>query len=241
MLSAFAYSRNHIKMARAILGSFQTNCYLLHYNDDKMLVVDPGEEPATVVNYLNKIKSQIKELNIYLTHGHCDHTAGVPKICEAFPDAKIFACKKDMQLYTSSKYNLSDSLSHPFTLEKYLNKFVFVKDGEALPLGNLAKSSNSDEEKFTIIETPGHTPGSTTLKVENKSQKLLFTGDTLFQGSIGNTELLLGNFDQIMKSIMEKLYPLPDKFQVFPGHGNPTVLGIEKKENPFIADELNKK
>lgn len=246
--SLLAHSRKHIQMGRASLGSFEANCYLIQYSKDKLLVVDPGENPGVIIDYLKNIKSQISECNVYLTHGHFDHTAGLPDVCNVFPNAKVFASKKDMQLFTSAKYNLSDASSHPFTLEKYLDKFVFVKDGEVLPLRGLNKNSNeasknseSDEETFTVIETPGHSPGSTLLKVENKTQKMLFTGDTLFQGSIGNTELLLGDYDQIMKSIMEKVYPLPDEFIVFPGHGFPTTVGAEKKENPFILDELKKR
>lgn len=248
MLSSFAFSRKHIQMGRATLGSFETNCYLIQYSKDKMLIVDPGENPGMVINYLKDIKPQISKLDVYLTHGHFDHSAGLPDVCNLFPDAKVFACKKDMQLFTSAKYNLSDSTSHPFTLDKYLDKFVFVQDGDVLPLRKLNKNSNdaskgseTDEDSFTVIETPGHTPGSTLLKVENKTQKMLFTGDTLFQGSIGNTELILGDFNQIMKSIMDKVYPLPDNFVVFPGHGIPTTIGAEKQENPFILDELKKR
>lgn len=244
MLSTLSHSRKLVQMGRATLGSFEANCYLIQYCKDKMLVVDPGENPGVVIDYLKNIKSQISELNVYLTHGHFDHSAGLPDVCNVFPNAKVFACKKDMQLFKFAKYNLSDTTSHPFTLEKYLDKFVFVQDGDVLPIKNLNNSKNSetdDDDTFTVIETPGHTPGSTLLKVENKKQKMLFTGDTLFQGSIGNTELLLGDFDQIMKSIMDKVYPLPDEFVVFPGHGIPTTIGAEKKENPFILDELKKR
>lgn len=248
MLSSIAYSRSFLHVSGAPLGSSKTNCFLLHHGKNKMLAIDPGEKIDGFVQYLKMLDSHIKELDIFLTHGHWTHIVGVPQLCHAFPKAKIYASLKDLKLFTSAKYNLSDSTDHPFTLEKYLDRFIFVKDGDIIPLKKIdkdstenIKNSESDEDKISVIEVPGHTPGSTALKVENSEYKLLFTGDTLYDGSVGLCEHPLGNYNLMMQSIMKKLYPLSDEFVIFPGHGEQSKLGNEKKFNPLIQAELRKK
>lgn len=132
-------------------------------------------------------------------------------------------------------------------MSKSDRQIFFIFDGDLLPYSNNTKSSNAGsksselEDKLSVIETPGHTPGSTVLKVENATQKIIFTEDTLFEGSIGQTDVILGDYKMIMKSIMEKLYPLPDDFRVYPGHDNPTMMIFEKKDNPLMRYELSKK
>ena len=105
---------------------------------------------------------------------------------------------------------------------------------------SLSDNSEPDEDKISVIGIPGHTPGSLALKVENSEYKLLFTGDSLSEGSVGLCDNILGDYNLMMKSIMTKLYPLSDEFVIFPGHGDQTKLGDEKKNNPLIKAELRK-
>lgn len=250
MLSSILHSRNFLHVSGAPLGALKTNCYLLHHGKNKIMVIDPGEKLDGFIEYLDALHKHIKEVNIFLTHGHWNHIVGVPQICAAFPKAKIYANLKDLKLFTSAKYNLSDKTNHPFNLEKYMEKFIFIKDGDVLPLKNhlsekagsseKVENSEDDGDKISVIETPGHTPGSCALKVENKEYKLLFTGDTLYEGSVGFCDNLLGNYPLMMDSIMKKLYPLSDEFIIFPGHGDQSQMGIEKKMNPLIQYELKK-
>lgn len=235
MLSGSLFKRHEVKVNCLDVGQLLTNCYILQYNDKHTLLVDPGAQPDRIINMLKEKHVNKGFLDIYLTHGHSDHIGAVPQICDEYPDAKIYASAKDKPLYLNPHLNLSQYFESPLKLDQYLDRFVYVKDGEVLPL---SKSKDTPDE-FTVIETPGHTPGSTTLHVTNKSQSLLFTGDTLFHNSVGNTELPLGDFHTLMKSIMEKLYPL-EKARVFPGHGEETTLTAEKRFNPFILACLDK-
>lgn len=244
MLSSFYHSRKLLHVSGAPLGPLKTNTYILFHNDMRVLLIDPSEPITGFLKYLKKIEPHIKDVNVYLTHGHWNHIVGVPKVCDAFPKAKVYASKKDMQLYTSPKYNLSESTDHPITIEKYLDRFVFIKDGDILSLKDskdATKNSKYGYDKLTVIETPGHTPGSTVLKAENENFKLLFTGDTISYGSVGNALLLLGNYDNLMDSILNKLMHLSDEFVIFPGHGEQTKIGDERKTSPLILYELNKR
>ena len=228
MLSFSSFKRLLVKLSSSPLGSFMTNCYLLDVGR-RLLIVDPGSEADILIDHIKK-KHSGKEVDIFLTHGHCDHIGAVPGICDNFPRCRIYGSKSDTPLYTDPIINLSSQTTGSVDLKRYMSKFVFVKDGDVLTF---------DEERFKVFDVPGHTPGSTALMLE--SQKWLFSGDTLFKGSVGNTELPLGNFENLMKSIMEKLYVLDDDVLVFSGHGEPTTIGAEKQSNPFILAEVERR
>jgi hydroxyacylglutathione hydrolase len=218
--------RRMAKVGRAIIGPLQTNCYLLGFTDHTV-IVDPAGDAAQMVGFLTSTNP--KKLDIYLTHGHYDHIGAVPDLCAAFPDARIFASKLDLELYTDPALNLSAVLGSPFDLKSVLDKMIWVDDGQTLTFGNA---------EVKIIALPGHSPGSTGLILG--SDNMIFVGDTLFYGSVGNTELPRASFPTMMKSIITKLMSLPDKFIVLPGHGDPTSIGQERKTNPFLLEEMQK-
>lgn len=217
--------RSLIKMARGVFTPFQTNCYILDL-ESHCLIIDPGDGAESIVQHINKTLPKA-ETHIYLTHGHCDHIGAVEGLCELLPKAKIFASKGDHAFYIDPNLNLSNQFPTPVNLAKILDRIQYIQDDEELQFGKY---------KFKILEIPGHTPGHTGLY--SKDEKMLFSGDTLFQGSVGNTSLPLGNFKVMMKSIMEKLRNLPEDTVVFPGHGESTTIGEENVSNPFILAEV---
>lgn len=199
-------------------GVYAVNCYLIACKKTKKAaVIDPGGDAEEIVE---KIKKKGFELEyIILTHGHGDHIGGVPKIKE-LTGAKILIHKEDEYLVKSAAKNLSSLMSGPdiaFEVDELL------EDGHTISVG---------ENELTVIHTPGHTPGGICIKTGD----MIFTGDTLFAGSIGRTDLEGGSYEEIISSIKNKLIIYNDKTKVFPGHGPESTVGIEKKRNPFIRE-----
>ena len=187
------------------LGLYETNCYILSSDDStECLVIDPGYEPETV---LDAVKSLGKTVSaILLTHGHFDHVGGVREIFNE-TDCDIYLCPADCQM--------------PETMTAgplcYTNSYT---EGDILHLAGLT---------IQVLHTPGHTPGSVCLLCENA----LFSGDTLFAGSCGRTDLPGGNWDTLASSLA-RLKTLPDDYMVYPGHGEATRLAAEKVYNPYL-------
>lgn len=200
-----------------ISGPLGVNCYLVvDEPTNKAFIVDPGGENEKLINYVEK--NNIKVEYIILTHGHGDHIGGVERYKNIYPTAKIIAHEEEKELLDDPKLNHSKFIcgkSISITADQY------VKDGETLNVGNL-------ELKFLF--TPGHTPGGMCIYVENS----LFSGDTLFSQSIGRTDFPKSSFTTLKKSILDKLYVLPDDTDVYPGHMGTTTIGIEKEYNPFV-------
>jgi hydroxyacylglutathione hydrolase len=221
------FHRSLTGIARAMLGPLETNCYLLNL-DHQCLIVDPAASPDRIIEWIRQTASKTAT-DIYLTHGHYDHIGAVPALCDEFPNARIFASKADLDLYTNPHLNLSGDMRFPITLNAYLKRMTWIEDGQLIELGS---------DKFKVIDLPGHSPGSTGLL--NEANKLLFAGDTLFQGSVGNTSLSLADYQKMMDSIITKLMPLNDDIVVLPGHGDTTTIGEERQTNPFIQAEKRK-
>lgn len=192
-----------------IAGFYEENCYLLIDEDTKECgIVDPGGQSK-------KIEDEIKALNvspkyIILTHGHADHVGAVVEL--------------------SNKYNIPFYISK--TEEEYIKRdnsvfgslptaSGYLKEGDNLNFGN---------DAIRVIETPGHTQGGLCFLIKDK----LFTGDTLFQGSVGRSDFVGGDGAQLIESIKEKLLPLGDNIEVYPGHGPASNIGYEKMRNPFL-------
>lgn len=160
-------------------------------------------------NEINKLGYKVKY--ILLTHGHFDHVGGVDYLIRKF-DIPYYITKidEDFMKEDNSVFGTLSGSDH------------YLKGGDNIKLGN----------KFiSVIETPGHTKGGVCFFVEGK----LFSGDTLFQGSIGRTDFLGGDFDEIISSIKNKLLPLGDEVEVYPGHGPMSTIGYEKRRNPYLA------
>lgn len=201
---------------------FQQNTYLLYDNERTAFIIDPGNytssENTLLKNFIEE--KQLKLTRLLLTHAHIDHILGNKFIFENYgllPEAheeEVFFIDRLPQ--TGAMYGVPCEPS-PFP-EK------FVVPGDKISLGAY---------EFETIFTPGHSPGS--ISYYNKENKILISGDVLFQNSIGRTDLPKGDHQTLINSIKEKLFCLPDDVKVFSGHGLSTTIGHERENNPFLV------
>ncbi|MFA6290873.1 MAG: MBL fold metallo-hydrolase [Victivallales bacterium] len=193
------------------VGFIDVNCYLVPSEaDDCLYIIDPGSEPAKILREIDRNK--FNDYRILLTHGHVDHIGAVPELMKTLPVSKLYLHKDDLPLYKSPENCL-------------LPWIPLVK--------NLPEPSNEIENcEFRIIHTPGHTRGAVCFLFERINA--LFSGDTIFHCSVGRTDLPGGSQESLMKSIREKIFKLPDSMEIFAGHGQPTTVGFEKANNPYV-------
>lgn len=198
------------------LGIYGANCYIVAPKENcQAIVVDPGGDALEIVNKLEELNLTLKY--IVLTHGHGDHIGGL-KVLKEKTNAKVLIHKNDEVMLLDADINLSSKMS----MENVeVSPDELLKDGDKL---------NIDDLIIEIIHTPGHTQGSICLKFENH----IITGDTLFAGSIGRTDLYGGSFEDILESIKNKLMIYDDEILVLPGHGPFSKIGLERSKNPFI-------
>lgn len=205
-----------MRLKRMVVGPFGTNCYLVGAEDTpEVLVVDPGAEPDRIADALEA--EGLRVALILSTHGHVDHTAGVARLKER-TGAPYALHPKDIPFLRQKE--LADLVPIPGFREPP-DPDLHLKGGDTLEVAGLS---------FLVLETPGHSPGSVCLY----GHGLLFSGDTLFQGSIGRYDLPGSSGAQLRTSLL-KLVGLPDELRVLPGHGPETVLGEEKRMNPFLV------
>ncbi len=205
-----------MKIKRFILSDMGVNCYLISNNSDAILI-DVGFNPTIIEEYIDS--NNLNLLAILLTHAHFDHIGGLEQIRSKYK-APVYVHEKEQDWLTNPALNGSETFS-------YFGKVT------SKPSENIIKEENIlniDDFHIKVIHTPGHTPGSVTYKINN----WLFTGDTLFNRSIGRTDFAGGNHVQLINSIKKKIFLLTDKSIVFPGHGEQTTVGEEKKNNPFL-------
>lgn len=199
-----------------VLGEVSTNCYLIYHNSLRQaVVVDPADNGAYVLNKCRELN--VKPVAVLLTHGHFDHILAVKDICRAFP-CKVYAGREEDRLLKDPSLNLSGTMGSEQTC---LEADVLVKNGDELSLIGFT---------WKVLETPGHTAGSVCYYVE--SEQVLLSGDTLFAGSLGRTDLPTGDMQAIVRSIRERLLSLPADTMVYPGHGEATTIGHEQRYNP---------
>lgn len=200
------------------VGMLQCNCSV--FGDEQSreaLVVDPGDEIANILEIVQRHGLQVKA--IVITHAHIDHIGGAQKLKQA-TGAPVYMNANDEELQKMMPVQaqwLGTRTPEPVEID------VAAKDGDRLLVG---------ATEFQVLHTPGHTQGSISLYIP--SERKLVAGDTLFQGSIGRTDLPGGDFQQIQRSIHGKLLPLPEDTVVIPGHGENTTIGLEKESNPFL-------
>jgi len=203
-------------LRRIVVGSFQANCYIIA--DEKKgegLIIDPGGDAGLILNVVKRNKLRI--IYIIATHAHIDHIADAVVVKES-TGAKFLLHSLDAPFLNDPNLNLSFFLDTPCTLP---SPDRLLQEGENLKIGDI---------EIKILHTPGHTPGSISLE----AGECIFTGDTLFAQGVGRVDLPGGDFKALQMSIREKIFSLPDKTKVFPGHGPETFIAKEKRENPFV-------
>lgn len=194
------------------VGVFETNCYFVYPKESGTLyIIDPGGEEEKLLETIERFPDA-KSYEILLTHGHVDHISGAGAVAGKLGVASVYLHPADLPLYNSPENAL----------------LPYIPPAQNLPPTQWPPEMND----FSIIPTPGHTPGGVCYYFE--SLNALFSGDTLFSGSVGRTDLPGGDYDSLMKSIKTKLLILPEKLAVFPGHGEQTTIGIEKSFNPYL-------
>jgi glyoxylase-like metal-dependent hydrolase (beta-lactamase superfamily II) len=203
-------------LLRLPLGIYAANCYIVGCPETKKAcVIDPGGEHDKIVEALKEYDLTCE--SIVLTHGHMDHIGGLAGLAEK-TGAQILIHEEDADMLKDPRINLSGSMGGD-AISITANRLL--KDNDRIDFGNL---------RLKVIHTPGHTPGSICLKINEH----LFAGDTLFQRSVGRTDLAGGNQNALVQSIKKKLYKLPEDTVVYPGHGPDTTIGFEKKGNMVI-------
>jgi glyoxylase-like metal-dependent hydrolase (beta-lactamase superfamily II) len=201
------------------VGILACNCSIV--GDEKTgeaIVIDPGDEIERVQEVLARHKLRAKY--IVATHAHIDHVGGLAELKRA-TGAAVLMHAGDLPLYRNLAVQ-AEWLGVP--PPGVVSVDQFLKEGDTLRIGS---------HVFEVLHTPGHSPGSLSLHLPGEQHKI-FSGDTLFQGSIGRTDLWGGSYEEILRSIHSRLLIFPDETPVFPGHGPPTVIGEERETNPFL-------
>lgn len=208
-----------MKLKTIVVGPFEVNCYL--YWDEATsdgVIIDPGLDGDVIIHEVGK--SGMAPRAILLTHGHGDHIAAVEPVKEHF-QLPLYVGKGDEELMRNPSANVSELIGQPIVAPRPDH---IVEDEQTIAIGSL---------QFSVIATPGHTPGGVCYLDEKAN--LIFTGDSLFWGSIGRTDLPGGSLNTLLDSIKGKLMKLPDSITCYPGHGPQTTIGAEKSQNPFLT------
>ena len=202
-----------------VLGIVSTNCYLMYHEKTReAIIVDPADNCPYILNRCKELG--ITPVAVFLTHGHFDHMLAAEDIRRSFR-VDIYAAEAEDELLKNPTMNLSWQHGG---LEAVTNATVLLKDGQELELMGFI---------WKVIATPGHTAGC--VCYYNEAEGVLVSGDTLFLESLGRTDLPTASSSEIVKSITEKLFVLPEDVMVYPGHGDPTTIGHEKQYNPVAA------
>ena len=195
------------------VGPIGTNCYFLIEPEQKALaIIDPGDEAKKIQQVVHETGCKVEY--ILLTHGHYDHTTAVPELHEALPNAKVYIHKEDA----------NGAGTHLLPLAGQISDLHYYGEGDKLPLGELT---------VKVLHTPGHSPGSVVLQVED----VLFCGDTLFAGSCGRCDLRGGSFPQMLQSLKRR-YELAGNYHVLPGHVTLSTLDREREGNIYMMQAV---
>ena len=199
------------------VGSMSVNCYIVYDEELKEgMIIDPGDDGYKIISEVKNLGVNV--LYIVFTHVHFDHILAYHDVKNEFKGAKLLLSSKEVPALYDKNLSLLNYVSVDF---KEIKEYEEVKHGDKIEFKNMS---------FTVFETPGHTKGSMCLYGENT----LFSGDTLFCGSVGRGDFMGGSITEEIKSIKSFLLPLPENTVVYPGHGDKTTIGFEIKNNGFL-------
>jgi glyoxylase-like metal-dependent hydrolase (beta-lactamase superfamily II) len=220
---------------RVIAPYFETNCWILALGTgQECIIVDPGMAKPNLVNEIEQKVSELKlkPVAVFITHGHLDHTFSVLPLTKQVP-MRTFVTGADRFLLTDpmgalDRGGVSEQFLRAFGVEKFKepDEIVELEDFSTFEVAGM---------QITSIFAPGHTKGSVIFTVENKQ---LISGDVLFAGSIGRTDLPTGSASQMRKTLRDRILTLPDGLNVLPGHGGQTTIGTERVRNPYLQDDF---
>ena len=202
-----------MEIDRFVVTPFSVNCYVIR-DSGEALVIDPGEAPPELLEALAGYTVR----TIVDTHGHCDHCGGNAALLKAVPGAELAGHEADLPLLRAI-VSQGEMFGVPFPPSPDPTRLL--RDGDTVEVGRLA---------LDVVHVPGHSPGHIMLRGDG----FVFSGDVLFVGSIGRTDLPGGDQDELLDSIRTKLFTLPDGTHVYCGHGPDTTIGAERTTNPFL-------
>jgi glyoxylase-like metal-dependent hydrolase (beta-lactamase superfamily II) len=211
-----------IRIKTFVFNPFQENTYLVYDETNQCLLIDPGchfeQEQQELTRFIRE--NNLEPQYILHTHGHIDHVLGINYLKQTF-QLKAAMHPADLEVLRQSKeFGRMVGLD----IEQPVDPDILLEDNQSLEMGNTS---------FTVLHVPGHSPGS--IALYHSGQGVLFSGDALFRRGIGRTDLMGGDYMTLVQSIQNKLFTLPEHTLVYPGHGETTTIGEEKKENPVLG------
>jgi glyoxylase-like metal-dependent hydrolase (beta-lactamase superfamily II) len=208
-----------MQLEKYVLGPIATNCYLLYEETSKRgIVVDPGINPAVLIERIKRLDLTIEA--ILLTHTHFDHIGGLAEV-RSWTKAPVIVHTREQEWLSNPIYNGSAAFAGSDDMS-FASAEIEVKGGESLSFL---------DKQFQVLYTPGHSPGS----ISFFDGEMLISGDALFKGAIGRTDLRDGDYKTLIQSIESQIFTLADDIIVHPGHGPSTTIGHERNTNPFFS------
>ncbi|URZ87861.1 MBL fold metallo-hydrolase [Floricoccus penangensis] len=211
-----------MKIEKIINKVMNENTYFLS-NDTNLIVVDPGSDTKKIMDKIEEINLPLTA--ILLTHAHYDHIISIPAIKDKYPDVPVYVATPEVTWLYTPEYNQSHQFGHQDGLEDVI---VDPADYEY----EMYSDYDMDGFKFKVVPTPGHSIGGVSFIFDD--DELVLTGDALFKGTVGITNLYTGDYDQLLNGIRTELFTLPKNYEVYPGHGPKTDIGTEKMYNPHF-------
>lgn len=206
-----------LMVKKIVVGPLEVNCFIVaEAAGREAIVIDPGDEPDMILDFIREEKLHVRHL--VCTHGHFDHVGALPELKAAIKKAEVVIHRDEVPVYERA----ADLAKHwGFQLDPLPRPDRLVSEGDTVTIGKIS---------LRVLHTPGHSPGGISLLADG----VVFTGDALFAGSVGRTDLPGGNHPVLLKSLA-RLATLPGETVVHPGHGESTTIAREKRSNPYLA------